>query len=65
MELETYVVLEVLRTYYLTHFRRLRFNVSATPVDYEAVVHDPEFRNLLDYRLQNVAQGMLTRNVWT
>jgi len=59
LDLETNIVLEALRPYYLTHFRQLRFNISATPIDYEAVVHDPEFMNLLDYRLQNVVRGML------
>lgn len=46
------VILVGLRPYYLTHFRNLEFNQSATPLDYSNLVNDVEFLNLLDYRLQ-------------
>lgn len=46
------VVLEALRPYFLTHFKDLEFNRSATPLDYSFVVSDQTFLNLLDYRLQ-------------
>lgn len=59
MQAETNVVFVVLRPYWLTRFRDLRFNLSATPIDYDAVVADEEFLNLLDYRRQNIIQGVL------
>ena len=54
---ERNVVLELLRPFYLRHFRDLRFNVSAQPLDYAALVEDTYFRNLLDYRLQVLLQN--------
>jgi hypothetical protein len=45
------VVLETLRPYILRAFRDIRFGENATPLNYGALVHDPYFRNLLDYRL--------------
>ena len=59
MQAETNVVFETLRPYWLTRFRDLRFNTSATPIDYDFVMNDTEFRNLLDYRRQNIVQGVL------
>lgn len=52
-------VLDLLRPYFLLHFKDLRFNRSATPLDYEFISNDPEFLNLADYRLQNVTQNSL------
>lgn len=52
-------VLGVLRPYFLFHFKDLRFNVSATPLDYEALSGDQEFLNIADYRLQVVRQNHL------
>lgn len=46
------VILGALRPYFLTHFRNLEFNSSATPLDYSFIQRDVEFLNLLDYRLQ-------------
>lgn len=46
------VILEALRPYFLRHFKDLRFNESATPLDYDALLEDVLFHNLLDYRLQ-------------
>lgn len=51
------VILDLLRPYFLVHFRDLRFNRSATPLDYGFISHDPEFLNLADYRLQNHKQN--------
>lgn len=51
------VALELLRPYYLRHFRDLRFNVSAEPLDDAALREDTYFRNLLDYRLQVLLQN--------
>jgi len=54
---ERAVVLDLLRPYFLVHFRDLRFNESATPLDYDEVSKDAEFLNLVDYRLQLVRQN--------
>ena len=55
--MERNVVLEVLRPYFLRHFRNLRFGQSAEPIDYRALLADDEFLNLLDYRRQAIAQN--------
>jgi hypothetical protein len=47
-------VLDVVRPYYLTRFRGIRFGEVATPVSYTTVTQDPQFRNLLDYRLASL-----------
>ena len=54
---EQNVILDLLRPYYLAHFRNLRFNASAEPLDYAALLADTEFHNLLDYRLQVLLQN--------
>lgn len=54
---EQNVILDLLRPYYLAHFRNLRFNASAEPVDYAALLVDTEFYNLMDYRLQVLLQN--------
>jgi hypothetical protein len=61
IEMERDVILDLLRPYFLIHFRDLRFGSSATPLDYAAVSTDPEFLNLVDYRLQLVRQNHLPR----
>lgn len=48
------VILEGLRPYFLTHFKDLDFNKSATPLDYDALLEDVVFHNLLHYRLQSL-----------
>lgn len=57
MEAERGVILDLLRPYFLLHFRDLRFNESATPLDYGFVASDQHFLNLADYRLQNIRQN--------
>jgi hypothetical protein len=49
-QIERAVNLDLLRPYYLEHFRDIRFNESATPLDYDATIADSYFRNLVDYR---------------
>ena len=56
VDLETDVVLGLLRPYFLLHFRDLILATSATPLDYEALLDDVEFLNLVAYRLQTVRQ---------
>jgi len=54
---EQNVILELLRPYYLAHFRDLRFNASAEPLDYSVLLVNTEFYNVLDYRLQVLLQN--------
>jgi len=61
MNLEESVVLDVLRPYFLAHFRDLRSGQSATPLDFAAVSRDVQFLNALDYRLQGVARRDILR----
>jgi hypothetical protein len=42
--------LEVFRPYYLHNFRDLRFKQSATPINYDRLVDDPYYANIVDYR---------------
>src|SRR5207237_9973733 len=48
------VVFEIVRPYYLKSFHDIRFRETATPIDYNAIVRDPYFRNVLDYRLRSL-----------
>jgi hypothetical protein len=57
LDSERMVILDLLRPYVLVHFKDLRFNVSAAPLDYAFVSTDQEFLNLVDYRLQLVKQN--------
>jgi hypothetical protein len=57
----TNVSFDVMRPYYLTHFRDIQFLQTATPLDYPAVASDPYFHNLLDYRLTVLRRGVLSR----
>jgi hypothetical protein len=59
LDSERMVILDLLRPYFLVHFKDLRFNVSATPLDYGFVSTDPQFLNLVDYRIQLVRQNHL------
>lgn len=59
MDSERIVILELLRPYFLIHFRDLNFNTSATPLDYATIARDTEFLNLADYRRQLLKQNSL------
>jgi len=48
------VIFEVVRPYYLTAFRNIRFQETATPINYESIVRDQLFRNILEYRLRSL-----------
>ena len=39
------------RPYFLQHFRNLEFWKSATPIDYDTLINDVWFQNMVDYRL--------------
>lgn len=56
---ELRVILNLLQPYFLTHFKDLRFHRSATPLDYQALLKDAEFLNIVDYRLQIVRQNSI------
>jgi len=45
------ITLDTFRPYYLRNFREIQFNLSATPIDFEAIIGDPFYRNIVDYRL--------------
>lgn len=49
--IEFTVTFDLMRPYYLQHFRNLKFSTSATPMNYEMVVNDPWYRNVIEYRL--------------
>ena len=55
------VVLQILRPYFLQHFRDLRFGQNATPLDYSSLRQCVDFQNVLSYRLQVVRQNHLPR----
>lgn len=59
IEYEENLVLDLLRPYFLINFRDLRFNVSATPLDYPTISKSTEFLNLVDYRLQLTRQNQI------
>jgi hypothetical protein len=42
---------EVVRPYYTIHFRDVRGGQNATPLDYQQVINDPEYRNIVEYKL--------------
>lgn len=53
-------IFEVMRPYYLRAFRDLKFRESATPLDPQAVLRDPYFQNLVEYRLAVLRANQLT-----
>ncbi|MFN2601496.1 MAG: hypothetical protein ABR582_01935 [Gemmatimonadaceae bacterium] len=53
------VTFEVVRPYFLKAFRNIRFRESATPLNYAAVVDDPYFLNVVDYRLTSLRVNTL------
>ena len=53
-------IFEVLRPYFLQSFRDIRFRESATPLRPEAVLRDPYFRNLVEYRLTVLRANQLS-----
>lgn len=49
--LERDMTFNLLRPYYLTHFSDLQFHQSATPIDYESIINDAYFQNVIHYRI--------------
>jgi Zn-dependent protease with chaperone function len=50
-EVDTNVILGIMRPYYLVHFSDLEFLQSASPLDFEFIVQDSYFQNIVEYRL--------------
>ena len=58
-EYNTGVMFDVLRPYYLAHFRNLRFGENATPIDFDVLRHDRYFLSILEYRADFIRRAML------
>jgi hypothetical protein len=58
-DVEAHIVTDVMRPYYLRHFSNLVFLKSATPLDYEALVQDTYYQNIVEYRLTVIAGNQL------
>jgi hypothetical protein len=58
-DVESQIMTGVMRPYYLQHFSNLVFLYSATPIDYETVVQDRYFRNIVEYRLATITGNQL------
>ncbi len=58
-QIEQNIAFEVLRPYFLVHFRDLQFDISATPLDYDTVLADPYYFNIVTYRLKALRIGPL------
>ncbi|MFC1688773.1 DUF6090 family protein [Pseudomonadota bacterium] len=58
-DIDMQVTANVMRPYYLQHFRDLKFGESATPMDYEEILDDTYFLNIVDYRLAVLRSNQL------
>jgi len=58
-DVDAQVTFDILRPYYLHHFEDLKFNESATPMDYDSVMRDPYFLNIVNYRLEVLKRNQL------
>lgn len=58
-QLDISINVDLMRSYFLTHFRDLVFWKSATPIDYDTVIHDIWFQNMVDYRLAALRSNQL------
>src|SRR6185503_8310558 len=52
-------IYNVLRPYFLVHFQKLDPGNSAHPLNYAAVISDPYFENILQYRRTNIDYNAL------
>jgi hypothetical protein len=50
-EVEIKVNLDILRPYYYQHFTDIRWSESASPLNYQRLVKDVAYRNLVDYHM--------------
>ena len=51
MDVEIDMIRTVLRPFSIEKFHNLQFSKTATPIDYESLIDDPVFSNLLIMRL--------------
>jgi hypothetical protein len=59
-DIDMAINLDLLRPYYLQNFRELKIGISATPISYEALIADPYYRNIVDYRLTVLRNNRIT-----
>jgi hypothetical protein len=59
-DLEKATTVEVMRPYYLRHFEDLQFHENARPIDYQMIVNDAYFQNLIHYRIANLEFNPMT-----
>ncbi|MEX1384485.1 hypothetical protein [Lutibacter sp.] len=52
---------EILRSYYLENFQNIRFQESATPLNYEKLWSDSYYKNIVAYRL-TFLKGVINRD---
>lgn len=58
-DVEAHVATDVMRPYYLRHFSNLVFLKSATPLDYEALLADVYYQNIVEYRLTVISGNQI------
>ena len=56
---ERSAIREVLRPFVLKHFRDLDFGENATPIDYDSLLQNTEFHNILGYRHMQVKRNQV------
>jgi hypothetical protein len=56
---ERSAIREVLRPFVLKHFRDLEFGENATPIDYDSLLQNTEFHNILGYRNVQVKRNQV------
>jgi hypothetical protein len=58
-QIDISINIDLMRSYFLKHFRDLVFWKSATPIDYDTVINDIWFQNMVDYRLAALRSNQL------
>ena len=58
-EMNSGVMFDVLRPYYLAHFSGLRFGENATPIDFETLRRDQQFLSILEYRADFIQRALI------
>jgi hypothetical protein len=56
---ERSAIREVLRPFVLKHFRDLEFGKNATPIDYDSLLQNTEFHNILGYRHAQIERNQV------
>ena len=60
-EIDMEINFELLRPYYLLNFRNLDITRSATPIDFDEVISDAYYHNVVDYRIAILRGNRITR----